>query len=673
MALPSADAILAMSLAALNITLAIVLLQVRPQRAANLFAAGLFGANGLVALAPVLMELGVTAPALAISAAIAQRATLIPLLALPLLLPHRRMRVPLIAASVLAGSAIVTLDLFFVLTASEVPPPPWADALYVLLYNGAPALGAFLFLDDLLHPSSARARKQVAVLLAAYVLKLCVLVPSPALLPVLGQPTLVASIGPFAARVALVAVVALILVSRLRGRAARPWAFDLAILACVPLGWGISQLGTDGPLEYLLLRPLLFSYAILQTQLFDIDERARRAAASGLVVALVLGALTLGLLAAVPAAVVLGGVAAAAIALAARPLHRRAEALFSRAFSSQPSGKTERQKREVYRAALEAAIAGGLTDDTKEERILATLRAQLGISDREHALMEAAIRSDRDGASGPSIGRVFLGRYRVVRVLGEGGFGRAFLVRDIEVERDAVLKVARASSSRDAERVMREARLTAALGHPNVVTVYDVERVGDEVVLVLEYLAGGTLADRLAAGPVPPAEATRIMDEILAALEAAHAAGILHRDVKPENVLFTKDGRAKLTDFGIALAFDGSGTASGLAPASSHPGTLAWMSPEQVRGGATLDARSDIFAAGAILYRMLSGRHYLDLRGRADLEARLAILEEPPLTIEPGSPLVDLCLYALAKEPDARPASAAEMRRRLATAASTLV
>ena len=673
MALPSAAAVVMAALAALNVTLAIVLLRVRPRRAANLFAAGLFGANGIVALGPLVVEVGSGGPLVVVPLNIAQRATLIPLLALPLLLPHRRLRPSLLSAAVALCAAIVAIDLFYAVSHlyGAAPPPAWIGPLYTLVFNGAPALGALLFLDDFLHPASVRARKQVAVLLAAYVLKLCILVPGPVAFAILDQPTIAGNVGPFLARVALAAVAVLIPLSRLRRRADRPLALDVAILAAVPAGWVVATVSPDGSLEYLLLRPVLFAYAILQTQLFDIDERARRAAASGLVMTLVLGALILGLLAAVPTAVVLGGVAAAGIALAARPLHRGAEAIVARVFPAPPSGKTERQKREVYRAALEAAIAGGLSDDTREERVLAALRAQLAISDKEHALMEAAIRAERDDSDGPTVGRVFLGRYRVLRVLGEGGFGRAFLVRDTEVERDAVLKVARAASRREAERILREARLMAGLGHPNVVTVYDVERVGEEVILVLEHLPGGTLADRLGAGPLPPSEVARIMDDVLAALEVAHEAGVVHRDVKPENVLFTRDGRAKLTDFGIAIDLTGSGTASGLAPASSHPGTLAWMSPEQVRGGAPLDGRSDLYSAGALLYRMLTGRHYVDLAGRADLEARLAVLEEGPLPTDARSPLLDVALAALAKAPEDRPSSAADVRRRLALAATT--
>lgn len=426
--------------------------------------------------------------------------------------------------------------------------------------------------------------------------------------------------------------------------------------------------------EYSLVRPFLFSYAILRYQLLEVDVRERRGVVGatllfgmgGVFISVVMALQDLGVDPAVATAV--GFVATiGAVGLLTWPL---VQWLIAPA-----PGDHEQRDRELYRAALEEAVAATAGHDSTQDRILRTLRAKLQISDREHAVLEAGVRASFGKPSdGIASGQRFLGRYRVEKLLGEGGFGRTFLARDEQVGRAVVLKIARVADEHEAKRLLREARVVARLHHTNVVTVFDVEQVAGDVVLVMEYVDGGSLAERLRAGPLPWAQAHPIFDDLLAGLEAAHGQGILHRDLKPANILLTKDGRAKLCDFGVARAPAGTGTMSGgsLSADGTQPGSLHYMSPEQVRGKA-LDARSDLYALGVVWYEMLAGEPYLNFRGRAEFDARLAILEEAPKLPLAGvtEGVNRLLAECLAKDPAKRPGSAAEMRRRLANMALT--
>lgn len=338
------------------------------------------------------------------------------------------------------------------------------------------------------------------------------------------------------------------------------------------------------------------------------------------------------------------------------------------ATSASSADDADERARDLYRVAVEQAV-GTHTSSTGHDRVLSALRGRLGITDREHALMEAEARSLFGRSHEPlGMGARFLGRYRVERLLGEGGFGRTWLAVDEQMGRRVVLKTARTAGQEDARRMQREARLIAALNHPNVVTIHDVEIVAGDCVLVMEYVEGGSLAARLGQGKPDRAWTLHVLDDVLAALEAAHAAGIVHRDVKPANILLTKDGRAKLADFGVARAGAGSGTASGLSLDGHQPGSLAYMSPEQARG-VPVDARSDLYSLAVVAYEALTGAHPLRLRGRTEFEVRLAVMEEPT----PSAQGLDRALEgwlarALAKDASERPASAHAMRTALLAA-----
>ena len=205
------------------------------------------------------------------------------------------------------------------------------------------------------------------------------------------------------------------------------------------------------------------------------------------------------------------------------------------------------------------------------------------------------------------IGRMLDRRYHVRSRIAHGGMATVYLATDTRLERQVALKVMHAELARDADFVARfigEAKSVARLSHPNIVQVFDQGSDGQFLYLSMEYVPGRTLRSLLRErGWLPWSEALEVMDPTLAGLSAAHEAGIVHRDVKPENVLLTADGRVKVVDFGLARAQAAAGnTRSGLII-----GTVAYIAPEQVTGGIT-DSRTDVYAAGVMLWEMLSAR-----------------------------------------------------------------
>ena len=205
------------------------------------------------------------------------------------------------------------------------------------------------------------------------------------------------------------------------------------------------------------------------------------------------------------------------------------------------------------------------------------------------------------------IGRVLDGRYLVRSRIAHGGMATVYLATDTRLDRQVALKVMHAELARDADFVGRfigEAKSVARLSHPNIVAVFDQGSDGQYLYLAMEYVPGRTLRSLLRdRGWFPWGEALEIMDPILAGLAAAHQAGIVHRDVKPENVLLAADGRVKVVDFGLARAQ----AAAGNTRAGLIIGTVAYIAPEQVTGGVT-DVRTDVYAAGVMLFEMLTGR-----------------------------------------------------------------
>ena len=273
---------------------------------------------------------------------------------------------------------------------------------------------------------------------------------------------------------------------------------------------------------------------------------------------------------------------------------------------------------------------------------------------------------------------VRLGSYEVVSLLGSGGMGEVYKARDTRLDRAVAIKVLPQAATNSVEsltRLRREAKTLAALHHPHICTLHDVGSDGDVHFLIMELLEGETLAARLARGPLSIAEALRHAIEIGDALDQAHRHGVIHRDLKPANVFLTRSGEskrtviAKLLDFGIATsarqvvpmgAADQVETSSGFAaPVATNDGviagTLPYMAPEQLEGR-DADVRSDIFAFGALLFEMLTGRPAFSGTSGATVMAAVVREDPPPVSlIHPVPILLDhLVQTCLAKDPEER-------------------
>ncbi len=280
-----------------------------------------------------------------------------------------------------------------------------------------------------------------------------------------------------------------------------------------------------------------------------------------------------------------------------------------------------------------------------------------------------------------------LGPYEIVSPLGAGGMGEVYRARDTRLGREVAVKVLPEHLSANAEvrtRFEREARAVAALAHPHICVLHDVGREGDIDYLVMELVEGETLAARLAKGPLPLPEVLRLGAQIADALDRAHRAGVVHRDLKPGNVMVGKGG-AKLMDFGLARATATSGPVSGSgatmaaltqSPTRASPltaegtlvGTFQYMSPEQLEGQEA-DPRSDLWALGCVLYEMATGKRAYEGATQASLISSIMRDTPRPLSeIAPMSPpaLERLVLQCLAKDPDERWQSAGDIRRELA-------
>jgi len=269
-----------------------------------------------------------------------------------------------------------------------------------------------------------------------------------------------------------------------------------------------------------------------------------------------------------------------------------------------------------------------------------------------------------------------LGPYEIAAPLGAGGMGEVYRARDTRLDREVAIKVLPKHLTSNAElkqRLEREARSISALTHPNICTLHDVGHEDGVDYLVMEYLEGETLAERIAKGPIPLEELYRIGTAIASALEKAHRAGVVHRDLKPGNIMLTKVG-AKLLDFGLAKSVAGL-TSSPDAATLTEPltskgtlvGTFQYMAPEQLEGSEA-DARTDVFAFGAVLYEMATGRRAFEGSSRASLIA--SIMASHPRTIselQPMTPpaLEHLVRACLAKDPDDRIQTAHDVKLQL--------
>jgi serine/threonine protein kinase len=253
--------------------------------------------------------------------------------------------------------------------------------------------------------------------------------------------------------------------------------------------------------------------------------------------------------------------------------------------------------------------------------------------------------------------------YRAVRVLGQGGMGEVWEVVHAQTQVRYALKRILQADAVDELRFEREAQALASLNSPHVVRVHSAGIHEGAPYLVQEFLSAGSLAERLRHGPLAPGEARRVVGEVALGLAAAHAEGILHRDLKPDNVLFDEAGRAKVADFGLARR-EGD-LQERLTQTGEILGTPAYMAPEQAVDSSRADARADVYALGAILYACLTGRPPIPAAGRT-LIAQLAALQDErppaPSSLRPGLPadLDALCLAALEKDPEERlPSTAA--------------
>jgi serine/threonine protein kinase len=353
--------------------------------------------------------------------------------------------------------------------------------------------------------------------------------------------------------------------------------------------------------------------------------------------------------------------------------------------------KIERWRRadELFNAALkrEASVRGQFLDQACEgdEELRGEVESLLAAHSRagsfiEHSAAEADTRlfdADPQIIIGQS-----LGRYKILSLLGAGGMGQVYRALDTTLGREAAVKVLPASFTQDAERVRRfeqEARAASSLNHPNIITIYEIGRVDHTHFIAAEVVEGQTLRRRLADSRIKQSVALDVAAQVASALAAAHAAGIAHRDIKPENIMLRPDGLVKVLDFGLAklvekqtpFGEDPSTVASGGTLPGVVMGTVGYMSPEQVRAG-RVDARTDIFSLGVVLYEALAGRR--PFQGGSVVEVMNAILKEDPAELsaaanldlrdsrEQISPALDRVVgRCLEKRPEARFQSASDL------------
>src|SRR5580700_5737906 len=271
--------------------------------------------------------------------------------------------------------------------------------------------------------------------------------------------------------------------------------------------------------------------------------------------------------------------------------------------------------------------------------------------------------------------------YQLIDKIGAGGMGEIYKAQDTRLNRLVAVKILSPGMSTDPERKRRffqEAQAASALNHPNIITLYDIVSEGDMQCIVMEYIGGKTLRDLTPAGGLSPAQVLQYATQIASALTAAHTAGIIHRDLKPSNIMVTTSGLIKVLDFGLAKwvdtgmsgqTGDQSTMETALTREGSIIGTVSYMSPEQAEGK-RVDARSDIFSFGSVLYEMLTGKRAFE--GRSGISTLSSILRDDVRPMSEAAPdvpplLEHLVLRCLPKEPSARWQSMREIEAALIT------
>ncbi|MFZ3214685.1 MAG: protein kinase [Candidatus Acidiferrales bacterium] len=265
------------------------------------------------------------------------------------------------------------------------------------------------------------------------------------------------------------------------------------------------------------------------------------------------------------------------------------------------------------------------------------------------------------------------GDYLILGTLGAGGMGKVYKVRNTLSDRVEAMKVLLPDLSEQqelADRFLREIKVLASLHHPNIAELRTALTISNQLVMIMEYVEGVTLASRLLQGPVRYGDALGYFDQVLAALSCAHAQNIVHRDIKPANIMITPQGMIKLMDFGIAR----SGNDRGLTMTGTTLGSVAYMSPEQVRCEA-LDGRSDLYSVGVSLYETVTEqRPYVSDNNFEIMQAHLQVPPTPPIDLKPDIPLAlsQLILMAMAKDPEERFQTAEALRVAMQSVATAL-
>ncbi len=260
-----------------------------------------------------------------------------------------------------------------------------------------------------------------------------------------------------------------------------------------------------------------------------------------------------------------------------------------------------------------------------------------------------------------------VGDYQIVGILGAGGMGKVYKVRNLISDRIEAMKVLLPDLVQEpdlADRFLREIKVQASLEHPNIAALHTAVRVENQLLMLIEFVEGVTLEQKLKSGPLPAAQAVDYIRQVLAALEYAHARGVVHRDIKPANMMLTPGGVVKLMDFGIAK----SAVDRRLTMTGTTMGSLYYMSPEQIQGATTVDARSDLYSVGVSLYELATGKRPFDGDSQfAIMSAHLEKTPVPPIEIDPRLPaaLNDVILMSVLKDPNARFQTAAAFRNAL--------